>query len=176
MTIVFISIGALIALVLIAAAFQSNQFSISRSVLINRPVEPVFDYLRYLRNMERYNKWVMTDPSQTVHTTGIDGQEGFIYAWESKHKNVGKGEQEIKSVALNQKITTEIRFEKPFKGISEAVLTTESAGNGQTKVTYTFQGPKNFGMKIAHLLLGLEKVLGKDLQTTVDNLKSQLEQ
>lgn len=175
MIIALIIVAAIIAFVLIAAALQSNSFAISRDTTINRPVGEVFDYLRHLRNMERYNKWVMTDPNQKVIFTGTDGQEGFIYAWDSTNKNAGKGEQEIKRIVPNQKIELEIRFEKPFKGVSESILSTEPAGNGQTKVTYTFQGAKNFGMKIAHLLLGLEKVLGKDLDLTMKNLKGQLE-
>lgn len=175
MIIALIIVAAIIAFVLIAAALQSNSFAISRDTIINRPVGEVFDYLRHLRNMERYNKWVMTDPLQKVSLSGTDGQEGFIYAWDSGNKNAGKGEQEIKRIVPNQKIELEIRFEKPFKGVSESILSTDPAGNGQTKVTYTFQGAKNFGMKIAHLLFGLEKVLGKDLDLTMKNLKGQLE-
>jgi len=175
MMIILISIAAIIALLLIVAAMQSNWFAISRDIVIHKPVEQVFDYLRHIRNMEHYNKWVMTDPNQKTSFRGTDGQTGFVYAWDSENKNAGKGEQEIKQLVPNQKIQTEIRFEKPFKGVSEAILTTQPAGAGQTKVTYTFQGAKNFGMKIAHLLFGLEKVLGKDLDTTMKNLKVQLE-
>ena len=175
MIIILISIAAIIALLLILAALQSNWFAISRDITINRPVEEVFEYTRHLRNMEHYNKWVMTDPNQKTRFTGTDGQVGFVYAWDSENKNAGKGEQEIKQIVPNQKIQTEIRFEKPFKGVSEAILATEPATAGQTKVTYTFQGAKNFGMKIAHLLFGLEKMLGKDLDITMKNLKGVLE-
>jgi uncharacterized protein YndB with AHSA1/START domain len=175
MTITLISIAAIIALLLIVAALQSNSFAISRDIAINRPVEEVFEYIRHIRNMEHYNKWVMTDPNQKTSFTGTDGQTGFIYAWDSQNKNAGKGEQEIKQIVLNQKLQMEIRFEKPFKGVSEAIMATEPLTAGQTKVTYTFQGAKNFGMKIAHMLFGLEKILGKDLDTTMQRLKTQLE-
>lgn len=175
MIIILISIAAIIALLLILAAMQSNWFAISRDITINKPVEEVFEYVRHIRNMEHYNKWVMTDPNQKTTFRGTDGQAGFVYAWDSENKNAGKGEQEIKQIVTNQKIQLEIRFEKPFKGVSEAIMATEPVATGQTKVTYTFQGAKNFGMKIAHMLFGLEKVLGKDLDTTMKNLKSQLE-
>lgn len=175
MILVFISIAAVIALLLILAALQSNWFAISRDITIHRPLEQVFDYARHIRNMESYNKWVMTDPNQKTSLSGKDGEVGFVYAWDSANKNAGKGEQEIKQIVPNQKIHLEIRFEKPFKGVSEAILATERIAAGQTKVTYTFQGAKNFGMKIAHMLFGLEKVLGKDLDATMKNLKAQLE-
>lgn len=175
MTITLITIAAILALLLIVAALQSNWFAISRHITINRPIDEVFDYIRHIRNMEHYNKWVMTDPNQKTTFTGTDGQVGFIYAWDSENKNAGKGEQEIKQIVPNQTLQLEIRFEKPFKGVSEAIMATEAATSGQTKVTYTFQGAKNFGMKIAHMLFGLEKILGKDLDLTMKNLKTQLE-
>jgi uncharacterized protein YndB with AHSA1/START domain len=172
---ILISIAALIALLLIVAALQSNSFAIAREVIIQRPTEQVFDYVKHIKNMEQYNKWVMTDPNQKTTFTGTDGTPGFIYAWDSQNKNAGKGEQEIKAIHPNQKVELEIRFEKPFKGVSYAEIMTEPAGTGQTKVIYLFKGDKNFGMKIAHMLFNLEKVLGKDLDITVKNLKAVLE-
>lgn len=175
MTILLLSLAAIIAILLVVAAMQSNSFAISRHVTVNKPVDEVFHYLRHIRHMEQYNKWVMTDPQQKVSFKGTDGQPGFVYAWDSSNKSAGKGEQEIMEIVPNQKIALEIRFEKPFKGTSEAILNTEPAGASQTGVTYTFQGRKNFGMKIAHLLFGLEKVLGKDLDITLQRLKTRLE-
>lgn len=167
MIIILISIAALIALLLIVAAFQSKDFAISREVIIQRPNEQVFDYVKHIKNMEHYNKWVMTDPNQKTNFTGTDGMPGFIYAWDSRNKNAGKGEQEIKALVPNQKVDLEIRFEKPFKGTSYAYIMTEPAGVGQTNVTYLFKGDKNYGMKLAHMLFNLEKALGKDLDITV---------
>ena len=175
MTIALISIGVIIALLLTIAAMQSNAYVIARDITINRSREEVFEYIRHIRNMEHYNKWVMTDPNQKTSFKGTDGHVGFVYAWHSANKQAGKGEQEIKQLIANEKMVLEIRFEKPFKGVSEAIMTTEPVGNAQTKVTYLFKGAKNFGMKIAHLLFNLEKVLGKDLDITMKNLKAQLE-
>lgn len=175
MTILLLSILAVIVIFLIVAALQSNDYVISREVTVHQPREKVFDYLRHIRHMEQYNKWVMTDPNQKTDFRGTDGKTGFVYAWDSNNKQAGKGEQEIKQLVLNEKIALEIRFEKPFQGVSEAMLMTSEEGPGKTRVTYVFKGAKNFGMKIAHLLFNLENVLGKDLDISLKNLKARLE-
>jgi uncharacterized protein YndB with AHSA1/START domain len=173
--IILISIAVIIALLLIVNALQSNSFAISREVIVQRSTEQVFEYVKHIKNMEHYNKWVMTDPNQKIRFTGTDGTPGFIYAWDSENKNSGKGEQEIKAISPNKKVELEIRFEKPFKGVSYAEIMTEPAGAGQTKVRYLFKGDKNYGMKLTHMLFNLEKVLGQDLDITVKNLKAVLE-
>ena len=39
---------------------------------------------------------------------GVDGTKGFIAAWNSQNKNVGKGEQEITNIVENTLIDTEV--------------------------------------------------------------------
>ncbi|MES2132447.1 MAG: SRPBCC family protein [Bacteroidota bacterium] len=170
-----IIIVCILAIPFVLALFQSNAYVISRNITINKSKEEVFDYIRHIKNMDHYNKWVMTDPGQKTTFTGVDGETGFIYAWDSQNKQAGKGEQEIKQIDPNNKIVLEVRFEKPFKGVSETYMTTETTGLNQTKVTSVFTGNKNYGMKLAHMLLNLEKVLGKDLDKTLQNLKQILE-
>jgi hypothetical protein len=100
---------------------------------------------------------------------------GFIYKWNSDMKSVGQGEQEMIGITEGQRIDYEIRFIKPFEGVSGASLTTVAAGDNATDVTWAFNGKRTFGMKIFHLLFNLKKVLAKDLQTSLQNLKNVLE-
>lgn len=113
------TIGLLIAIVLIIAMFVKKSYEISRSIVIGQPKQAVFDYVKLVKNSENFSKWVMLDPNSRRQMQGIDGTPGFIYAWDSDIKNVGKGEQEIKSIADGQRIDYEIRFlshlmEKPM--------------------------------------------------------------
>ncbi len=175
MTLTIIIVACIIAVPFIVVLFQKDEYAISREIIINKLTPEVFDFIRHLKNMDRYNKWVMTDPNMKKIFTGTDGEEGFIYAWDSENKQAGKGEQEIKKITGNEKIEIEVRFVKPFVGTSYISMTTKDLPNNQTKVTSGFTGVKNYGMKVAHFVFNLEKVLGKDLQTTLDNLKNVLE-
>lgn len=166
---------AVLAIPMAAAAFMEKHFTIEAHILINRPLQEVFSYLKLLRHSEQYNKWVMTDPHLTKEFSGTDGTPGFIYRWNSKMKQVGQGEQEIKQIIDGERIDYEIRFIKPFTGTSTSSLITSNSGNGQTQVTWTFSGERNYIMCLFHLLLNLSKALGKDLQTSLQNMKTVLE-
>ncbi len=173
--IVVVVLAVVIIVVVFRAASLSNEYIIEKSIVINKPVATVFDYIKYLKNADQYNKWVMADPNLKKIYTGVDGTTGFISAWDSDMKQVGKGEQEIIDINESKRIDYEIRFEKPFKGTSFAHLTTEAVSDNQTKVKWVFNGLRNFSMKIFHLLFSLQKALGKDLAASLLNLKTLLE-
>jgi hypothetical protein len=172
---ILVIILVIIAIPLIMASLLSEDYFIERDIVINRPKQEVFDYVKHLENAGAYNKWVMTDPNLRKTFSGIDGTPGFICAWDSDNKNVGKGEQEIKAVREGQQIDYELRFIKPFEGVSYAHIVTEPAQGNQTRVKWVFNGKRNYAMRIFHLLFNLKKVLGKDLQTSLINLKGVLE-
>ncbi len=175
MTILFIIIG-LTAFILIVAGLSGSKYLIEREVIIEQPKQTVFDYIKYLRNQEQYNKWVMEDPKSKKTATGTDGTVGFIYAWDSSNKNVGKGEEKIMSIAEGERIDIEVRFEKPFKNVASLYMTTEALTQGQAKVKFGFVGTLTYGMKVIYMLFNLKKMLGKDMQTSLQNLKAALEQ
>jgi hypothetical protein len=171
---ILIIILAILVIPFIIALFMAKDFSIEKDIIINKPQQEVFDYIKILKNSGNYNKWVMTDPNLRKSFTGTDGTVGFVYGWDSDNKQVGKGEQEIKKLT-NTRVDYEIRFEKPFKGISTAYIDTASIDTNKTKVTWVFSSDRNYLMCIMHLLLNLKKVLGNDLQTSLVNLKTLLE-
>lgn len=173
-TILFILL-ILVILFLVAAAMSSDEYVIERSIVINKPKQQVFDFIKLLKNQERYNKWVMMDPQCKRDYRGTDGTVGALVAWESQNKQVGKGEQEIVKLIDGQEVDTEVRFEKPFAGKGMARFSTESQPDGGTKVNWVFSGKRNFAMKIFHLLFNLKKALGKDLETGLVNLKQVVE-
>ncbi len=169
----FLGIVVIIGLVLIVAYFLPRDFRLSKSVVINAPRETVYDYVKLLKNQEKYSVWVMTDPNVKMNYTGTDGAIGGTSAWKSEMKNVGVGAQTITALVPNEKITVEIRFEKPMKATNYADTTLETVGE-QTKVTNTFYGTNKFPMNITNLFL--DKMIGGDIQKNMENLKSILEQ
>ena len=168
-TILLVIVG-IITLLMIIALFTKKDYSISRSITIDKPHQEVFNYIRYLKNQEEYSKWVMTDPNKKIETKGTDGSVGFIYAWDG-NKQAGKGEQEIKSIKENERVDVEVRFIKPFEGVASTPMVIESAGNGQTKVTWSMISSMKYPMNIMLLLLNLESMLAKDLELSLANLK-----
>lgn len=170
--IILLGILTLIGLVLIIALFIKKQYTVERAITINKPNGEVFDYVRFLKNQDHYNKWVMKDPNMKKEFKGTDGTVGFVYAWDGNDQ-AGKGEQEIVKITEGNTLDLELRFIKPFEGIAHAQLTTKPESEGQTLVTWTMAGESKYPMNITNLFIN--SVLGKDLEASLLNLKHNLE-
>ncbi len=170
---ILIALGAIIAIVLLVALLIKKDYNISSSITINKPKDEVFNYVKIIRNQEKYSKWVMADPNVKIKYKGTDGTVGFTSAWESELKNVGVGEQEITNIKDGERYDVELRFEKPFKGVSRAHTTTEALANGQTRVTTVFESTTPFPMSI--MIPMIKNMLKKDMDENASNLKKILE-
>lgn len=168
------SLAGLVGLVLVVALFVKKGYSIQREVIINRPVDMVYDYLRHIKNQDQFSVWVMKDPNKKQDFRGTDGTVGFVYAWDG-NKESGAGEQEIKALVQNQRIDTEVRFVRPMAAIAQTPMTLESTGPQQTKVTWAMVSEMKYPMNFMMLFLDFDKLLGKDMVTSLNTLKGILE-
>jgi hypothetical protein len=173
LVIIGLVVAAIIVLFLLIAAFTKKSFALQKQIVINKTKEQVFEYIRLIKNQEYYSVWVMKDPNIRIVYTGTDGTVGFKSAWKSDDKNVGIGEQEIIKINDGESMEVEIRFEKPFKATNWAVNKVTSTTDGQTVMTQTFLGKSKFPMNIMNLFM--DKLVGKDMQTNLQNLKKILE-
>ncbi len=161
-----------IVLLLIVALFKKKEYHIHREITINAPVQTVFDYIKQLKNQDYFNKWVTVDPNMKKEFKGTDGTAGFIYGWNG-NKKAGEGEQEIKVIAEGKSIETEVRFVRPFAGIAYANMVTESVSDNQTKVSWNNSSTIKYPLNI--MVSVIEKMLAKDMDISLSNLKSILE-
>lgn len=143
---------------------------IEKSVEIGKPSSEVFNYLKYTRNQDNFSVWNMADPDMKKEQSGTDGEVGFLYRWDSQNKNVGAGEQEITSIIQDKRIDNEIRFFRPMKNIGKTSFLIDVAGNGLTRVTWIFDSPSKFPMILFAPIF--KKMLGKDLEKGLENLKT----
>ncbi len=170
---ILLALVAVIVVFLIAALFVKKEYIIEGKIVVNTPKQAVFEYVKQFKNQKYYNKWTMTDPDVRLNYTGVDGEIGFISAWESDNKNVGKGEQEITKIVEGEKIETELRFIKPFTDTASAHFVFEEAANGNTAITWSLYGVRKYPLNL--MLKGLDKMLLKDMQISLNNIKNILE-
>lgn len=166
-------VAALVVLFLITAALVKKDYTVQQQVIINRNSREVFDYIKLLKNQRNFNKWAMMDPDAKMDYIGTDGTVGFIYTWDSENKNVGKGEQEIKSISDNTRIDSEVRFEKPFKNVADVFMEARAVSENQTSVQWAMNGKNPYPMNIMNLFI--PGMLSKDMGTSLSTLKSILE-
>ncbi|MEI2739158.1 MAG: SRPBCC family protein [Chitinophagaceae bacterium] len=173
MIILYIILG-IIAALLIAGLLIPKGMKASREIVINKPNAEVFNYIKQLKNQDNYSKWGSMDPNMKKEYRGTDATVGFVSAWEG-NKKVGTGEQEITGIEEGRKLSTELRFIKPFKSVAQSSMTTEALSDNSTKVSWGFEGQMNYPMNIMKLFMNMEKSIGNDFSTGLNNLKVLLE-
>lgn len=83
---ILLVIAGIIVLILIVGLFMRKKYNIERDIIINAPLQKVFDYVKQLKNQDNFNKWVMVDPDMKRVFKGTDGTVGFIYGWNGNKK------------------------------------------------------------------------------------------
>lgn len=172
MIIIYI-LAAIVALFLLTALLVKKEFALEKQILIGKTQQEVYDYLKLIRNQEKYSVWVMRDPNVNIVYTGIDGTVGFKSSWTSNDKNVGVGEQEIIKLTEGVSTEVEIRFKKPFEATNWARTTLTAVNEKETQVTQLFYGRSKFPMNIMNLFM--DKLIGKDMLQNLVNLKTNIE-
>lgn len=167
---VLITIASLIALLLIIALFTKKTYVVGREIIINKPTSDVFNYVRYIKNQDHFNKWTMIDPNMKKIYRGTDGSVGFVYGWNG-NKQAGEGEQEIMGITEGEKLDLEVRFVRPFPAVAKTPMTIEAVGGSQTKVNWTMTSSMKYPMNIMLAFMNMDKLLGKDLETSMGMLK-----
>jgi hypothetical protein len=146
---------------------------VEKSIKIKRSSKLVFDYLKMTRNHDNFSVWNMADPNMKKNYKGTDGTVGFIYSWDSTIKNVGAGEQEITAIEDGKRIDYEIRFSRPMQNTGRTKFQITSIGDDNTYVDWIFDSPSKFPMSLFSPIF--KRMLGKDLEKGLINLKSILE-
>ncbi|MCX2449790.1 SRPBCC family protein [Pedobacter sp. PLR] len=170
--VILAGIVGLIVLALIVALFIKKEYAVEREIVINKPKQEVFDYLKLIKNQDQYSVWNRRFPNKKTDYKGTDGTVGFVYSWDDKGS---AGAQEITKITDGERIEMALRFKVPFEANDNAYMTTEAVSDGQTKVKWGFSGALKYPMNLMLLFLNMEDMLGKDLQKGLDDLKVILE-
>lgn len=165
-------LGLIIATILIAAVFVQKEYRVHREIIINKPRAGIFNFIKYLRNQDSFSKWATMDPEMKKEYKGTDGAPGFVSAWDSKVKNVGQGEQQITLIIENERIESALKFIKPFPGKAKAIMSTESVDENHTRVKWILESGMKYPMNIMLLFMNMDKMMGKDLEEGLKNLKT----
>jgi uncharacterized protein YndB with AHSA1/START domain len=168
-----LTIFSLIVLLLLVGLFLKKDYAVAREIVINKPVDQVFDYIRYLENQDQYSAWAEMDPNQEITYTGTDGEVGFVSAW--KGEVTGEGAQEITRIQENSRIETKLRFIKPFKAENDVYMEVEAIGENQTLLRWGFSGRSPWPLNLMTLFFNIEKGVGADYDKGLQKLKGILE-
>jgi len=164
----------LIAAILIYAATKPDTFHVQRSTHIAAPPENVFELIEDLHHWASWSPWEKRDPAMKKSYSGSPQGAGAALDWDGNN-DVGTGRMEIVSTVPTSRIVIKLDFLKPFEGHNQAEFTLEG-GDTATTVTWAMHGPQPFMMKVMDLVMGMDKMVGKDFETGLANLKQLAEQ
>lgn len=170
---ILLVLAGIITLLLIMAVFMKKDHYVKREIIINAPLPKVFDFLKHLKNQDKFNKWAKADPDRNWEYKGTDGTVGFIISWNG-NKDVGEGEKEITNIIEGKRIETQIRFVRPMKTNADVIMETEAISDNQTKVSMSNAGTLSYPMNL--MIPIVEKMFPKDMDISLATLKSILEQ
>jgi hypothetical protein len=170
------SIILLIAIaIIVLGSYLKNDYKIVREIRIRKPKQQIFEYIKLLRNQNEYSYYNRKDPNTVKSYSGTDGEVGFTYSWSSKINSIGTGTQTISKIIEGDEICCTIQFTKPLPLKSLASIALTAIDENETKVTWTFSSFYKFPLNIIIIFVDLEKLIGKDIASSLVTLKENLE-
>ncbi|NOJ41606.1 SRPBCC family protein [Bradyrhizobium australiense] len=168
--IIAVILAIAIAIVLILAATKSNTLRVQRAVSIKAPAERLFPLISDFHQWRSWSPYEQKDPAMKRTYSGAESGKGAVYAWDGD-KNVGSGRMEILEALAPSKIVIKLDFFTPFEGHNTAEFTMLPQGDG-THVTWLMHGPANFMSRLIQVFMNLDRMIGRDFEAGLANLKT----
>jgi hypothetical protein len=170
-----IAIGALaiLAIILVTATMQPDRFAVKRSVTISAPPEKIAPLLADFHNWGRWSPWDKLDPNMQRTYSGAQSGKGAVYNWQG-NSDVGSGRMEITGLATPNKVVIKLDFLQPFESHNVTEFTLQPQGPA-TAVTWNMSGPMPFVSRIMSVFVSMDKMIGKDFEKGLSQLKAEAE-
>ena len=162
-----------VAAILIMGAMQSAAFSVVREADIKATPAKVFAQINDFHNWSAWSPWEKMDPDLKRTFTGAASGVGSKYAWIG-NKKVGEGNMEITHSEASKRMQLDLHFIKPFQADNVTEFTLVPATGG-THVKWEMRGNKPFMMRVMSIFMDMDKIVGKDFEAGLSNLKSIVE-
>ena len=171
-------LAAIIAVVLAAPFFLGRSIFVEKEVVISKPRQEVFNYLKYIRNHVHYMEGNLANPDMNQACSGSDGTAGFVCIWSLGKDSMVTGNIEIKKITEPDRIDYEARAKKPTV-IALIYMKTEELSRDQTKVKMGLTQKFPYAWRLRFLLFNvrkkIENMAEERLQGDLDRLKKILE-
>src|ERR1700730_7881009 len=167
---ILIVVAVLIAAILVYAATMPDDFRVQRTTSIKASPEKIFALINDLHRWDSWSPWEKMDPAMQRTFSGATAGKGAVYAWQGNSK-VGEGRMEIADTSPPSRVTIKLDFVKPIEGHNIAEFTLVPQGDS-TNVTWVMDGPSPYIAKLMGVFISMDKMIGKDFETGLANLKT----
>ncbi|MDB5873681.1 MAG: hypothetical protein JWQ07_3123 [Ramlibacter sp.] len=164
--------AAVIAVPLVWAAFKPDTFSVQRTASIKAAPDKLHALINDMRAFNTWNPYNRKDPAMKGEYQGPQAGPGAVYRFEG-NKEVGKGSVSIVATEPS-KVTMKLDMLEPFEGHNTIEFRLAPQGDA-TEVTWAMQGRNPYIAKLAGLFMNMDRMIGRDFEAGLANLKAQAE-
>jgi uncharacterized protein YndB with AHSA1/START domain len=165
-----LAVAAVIAALLVYAAFRPDSFRLSRSGTIDAPPDRVFALINDLRRFNEWNPFARVDPQNAITYDAITAGVGGAYNWQGEKS--GAGRMQITESVPGQRVTARLDFSKPFEAHNLVDFTVQAQGDKASTVTWTMHGPMPYLNRLMTIFFDMDKTVGKEFEAGLANLKT----
>jgi uncharacterized protein YndB with AHSA1/START domain len=162
--------AAVIAALLVYAAFRPDSFRLSRSGTIDAPPDRVFALINELRRFNEWNPFARMDPQNAITYDAVTAGVGGAYTWQGEKS--GAGRMQITESVPGQRVTARLDFSKPFEAHNLVDFTVQAQGDKASTVTWTMHGPMPYLNRLMTIFFDMDKTVGKEFEAGLANLKA----
>ncbi len=170
---ILLGLVAIIALILIVGAFQSDTYRVERSITIAAPAAEIFPQINNLRATQAWSPWVKLDPNAKITYDGPASGVGASNAWVG-NSDMGEGRQTITKSTPNELVRLKLEFFKPRADVATTDFRLTPAGSGTT-VAWSMYGHKDYVAKCVCMFMSMDKMIGGEFEKGLANLKALVE-
>jgi hypothetical protein len=168
--VIVVVLVAAIAIVLGLASSKPDVFRLARSTQIKASPEAIAAWIVDFHNWTQWSPWegVPGDELKRGYSGPASGV-GAVYEWTGKKTGVGRMEM----IEISPKhVGIKLDFFKPFEAHNVAEFTLEpSSEKGVTAVTWSMHGPAPLMVKVMHLFMNMDKMVGPSFEQGLSRLK-----
>ena len=169
-----IVIALFVIVPLVIAMMRPDTFRVERSTTIAAPAARVHGLINDIHAFNTWNPYNAKDPAMRGEYRGPAAGPGAQFHFEG-NKDVGKGSVSIVDTAP-AKVTMTLDMLKPFEGHNTIEFILAPQGAERTEVTWAMYGPMAFIAKVASVFMNMDKMIGRDFEAGLANLKQRAEQ
>jgi hypothetical protein len=172
---IIIAVVVLIAAILIFAATKPDALHVERATSISAAPDKIFPLINDFKHWGSWSPYEKKDPAMKRAFSGEASGKGAVYEWDGNNQ-VGKGRIEIIDTSAPSRITIKLDMFKPMEGHNIVDFTLEPRGGatqpGNTQLTWAMRGDCSYMGKLMGLVCDMDKMIGKDFEAGLANLKT----
>lgn len=169
-----IAIAVLVALFIVVGLFLPSKWEVSRSLTMTASKERIYQQVANLQNWLNWSPWTGEEDKSLVYTySGPEEGVGAQQNWTSE--KMGNGWLKVVKAEAQSGVDYELFIDMGrFQSTLNGQMSFETVGD-QTKVVWTDTGDSGNNLIKRWMSLGMNSMLGKDLDKGLAKLKELVE-